>query len=269
MVRKAFAVVGCGTVLLWAGLALAAPTAQQKCDAARVTAWHQYVSCVEKVHEQTDATSFAAHFAPFAKCRHNYFGTWPKLEQRASLLGTSCNPTNNITHPPDPRFTQNLDASNNNTTVTDNLTGLTWEKKNTVVGSPDNANNTYTWSTGTNKEDGSAFTTFLRQVNQPFPVPNVPGSLGGANGWRLPTLAELQTILLDFPCEGGAFGPSCRCPSSPCIDPALGLAGGLCWSATSLAGNPSNAWTVDTGAGVGGRLKTNIGWVRAVRGGLL
>jgi hypothetical protein len=258
VVRKAFAVVVCGT-LLWAGPVLAALTAQQKCAATRVTAWRKYVSCVGKVHaKQTDSTSFAVHFAPFAKCRHKYFGTWPKIEQNASLLGTSCNLTDNSTNPPDPRFTDNGDM-----TVTDNLTGLAWEKKNTVPGSVDNVNNTYTWSTGTNKEDGSAFTTFLRLVNSIDPT--IAPGLGGSNGWRLPTLAEIQTILLDFAC----VGPSCRCPSSPCIDPALGPVGSSCWSATSLAGNPSNAWTMDAnGATFGGRPKTNIGWVRAVRGGL-
>ena len=92
-----------------------------------------------------------------------------------------------------------------------------WEKK-TDDGGINDKDNGYSWSiTGAPyAESGSAFTSFLLTVNV--------GGFAGANGWRLPTVAEVQTILLDFRCTGEGGGPTCRCPSFPCVDPALDFA---------------------------------------------
>ena len=90
----------------------------------------------------------------------------------------------------------------------------------------------------------------------------------------MPTLAELQTIVLDYPCTG-AFGESaCNCPSSPCVafnDP--NTRSNDYWSATSFVLNPGNAWIVSFR--IGGVYATGVGteglvsfYVRAVRGGL-
>jgi hypothetical protein len=46
MKKSSVTIAACAT-LLWAGAVLAAPTAQQKCADARITAWKVYVSCVE------------------------------------------------------------------------------------------------------------------------------------------------------------------------------------------------------------------------------
>ena len=254
MTRYRFVVEGVACVaLLCAGTVLAAPTAQQKCDGARVKAWRTYVSCVENVHARHAVGSLTSTdvYESSARCRHNYFRQWATL-QGAAYTGSTC-----ISN----RFTDNGDQ-----TVTDNLSGLTWEKKSDD-GSIHDKDNSYTWSTGSPfKESGTAFTGFLGTVNG-------GGGFGGANGWRLPTVAELQTILLDFACTGAFGGTQCQCGSTPCIEPALdaiNTCSTFHWSATTYLGYPQGAWIVDFSDGlVGvGYPKNAPSCVRAVRGGL-
>ena len=103
------------------------------------------------------------------------------------------------------RFTDNGDG-----TATDHLSGLVWEKKTNLDGTsntsdPHDADNASSWF--------SAFTSFLVSLNGT--------GFAGQYDWRVPTMVELQTILLDFRCSGDRPGPHCTCPSSPCVDPAL------------------------------------------------
>jgi hypothetical protein len=122
--------------------------------------------------------------------------------------------------------------------VTDNLSGLVWEKKDNAGGVHDK-DNLYSWSTGTNKGDGTAFATFLTGAGTGL---NVAG-FAGAKDWRLPTLAELQTVMFDFTCTGRGGGATCVC-TGPCVDPALDAANtqsGAYWSATSYVPSPSLA----------------------------
>lgn len=238
-------------ILLCTGTALAAPTPQEKCDGARIKAWRTYVSCVELIlaKEAGELPVNPSQFAAFAKCRHTYFKKWATL-QGAAYAGSTCIGS---------RFTDNGDG-----TVTDNLSMLTWEKKvdyDTIpTGNWFDADDLHEWSNGAPwKEDGSAFSSLASDVNL--------GGFGGADGWRLPSLAELQTILLDFPCTAA----SCTCPSAPCIDPALDATNTLLflyWSATSHVSSPT-AWTVQfDGADVDHFVKTSNYAVRAARGGL-
>jgi hypothetical protein len=44
---------------------------------------------------------------------------------------------------------------------------------------------------------------------------NGDGGFGGANGWRLPTLAELQTTMLDYTCTGAGGGATYVCITPP------------------------------------------------------
>jgi hypothetical protein len=209
--------------LLWAGTALAAD-AESKCQAARATAASKYASCQQKAAKRFSEKAFS-------KCRVTYTGTWAKLQKKA-LVGSSCIGA---------RF------ADNGATVTDNLTGLQWEKKANLdffpvpsAFDPHDADNIYTLCLDDNFDfscdnafatDGTAFTDFLLRLNS-------NDCFGGQCDWRLPTRDELQTILAD-PYTGDI------CKTSSCIDPIFGPTQSLTyWSAASYAGYPSNAWGV-------------------------
>lgn len=282
MTRLSLRVVACAT-LLWGGTVLATPTAQQKCDNARVTAWAKYVSCVDAVVAK-DAKGVAfndehsrhgpVEFKAFWKCRHKYFKKWASFQGKAKYAGSTCDQTVPAIGG---RYTDNGDG-----TVTDNLSGLMWEKKDNYDGvenytDPHDADNYYTWSTGSPyKGDGTGFTSFLTDATTGL---NVTG-FAGANDWRLPTLAELQTTMLDFPCVGAGESATCECPV-PCVDPALGVAADTFghWaymSSTSYAPDPVIFWGVDTAGTLPDNFPGYVGTfhkladhsARAVRGGL-
>lgn len=84
--------------LLCVGTALAAPSPQQNCDKARVTAWKTYVSCVDTVVAREAAgpgecivpgipSGCFDGSAAFARCRHTYFKNWTTFQARPSLVG--------------------------------------------------------------------------------------------------------------------------------------------------------------------------------------
>jgi len=138
-------------------------------------------------------------------------------------------------------------------TVTDNLSGLIWEKK-TDDGSDHDWDDLRTWGSSSDGDstnaDGTAFTQFLVNLNN--------AGFAGADDWRLPTLAELQTLV---------SGPY---PCSPCIDPIVGLTqAGFYWTATPLASDPGYAWAVSFVVGSANfNNATALYYARAVRGGL-
>ncbi len=225
-----------GLALLWAGAAGAGMTAEQKCEFKRAKEKGKYEKCVgnwlAKCYGKGECDQ-----EKLSKCRVKYQEKWPKLQK---LTGTTCDA---------PRF---VDSG---VSVTDNLTGLIWEKK-TDDGSDRDVDNVYTWTAADGDdtdEDGTAF-AFLA-------VLNVSLQLDGAFGWRMPTFAELQTILLPelYPCS-----------TSPCVDPIFApTQSGFYWSSTTGADFPGNAWYVFFDfATVGLGSKYGNGYVRAVRAGL-
>ena len=158
-------------------------------------------------------------------------------------------------------------VDNGNGTVTDNYTGLQWETKGGAGGGADFANshdvdNTYTWNTtfGGTDPNGTAFTDFLGKLNNCTSADGstVSAAFAGHCDWRLPTIAELQTILLaPFPCG-----------TSPCLAGVFGpTAASDYWSSTTFPTLPGYAWVVNFGNGtVVGRTLDNAFFVRAVRG---
>jgi len=154
--------------------------------------------------------------------------------------------------------------------VIDLKTDLMWEQKSDDGGVHDK-DNLYGWSTGSGLPDGTAFTDFLAQLNggatgvgncaSADAVTESGGFLGHCD-WRLPSAAELQTILLaPYPCA-----------ASPCIDPVFGptQADGY-WSATthSFPGYSIFGWIASfASGGAAYDSKTLSRSVRAVRGGL-
>jgi hypothetical protein len=140
-----------------------------------------------------------------------------------------------------------------------------WEKK-TNDGTVHDWDNLYAWSTGAPyKETGSLFTSFLDSVNG-------GGGYAGANGWRVPTMAELQSIVLDFPCSGSLGYAGCSC-AVPCIDGMFGLTqpgNFFYWTTTPYLPDPLGVRGVNFNyhGYATTPQKIHSGYVRAVRGGL-
>ena len=106
--------------------------------------------------------------------------------------------------------------------------------------------------------DGTAFTDFLARLNGEVASSLASEQLGGHSDWRLPTSAELQTIL------------DCSLGRPPCIvDPIFDpTAAAAHWSSTSIASLPNSAWNVDFGNGIVMGFNKGIDFrVRAVRRG--
>jgi len=98
---------------------------------------------------------------------------------------------------------------NGDGTITDDSTGLMWEKKDGPRRGADmtvhDVNGVYFWSapgvTGT-EPDGSAFTVFLKFMNEE--------RFAGHSDWRLPTRQELLSIVdaSKYPRINEIFGPT-------------------------------------------------------------
>ncbi len=136
------------------------------------------------------------------------------------------------------RFIDNGDG-----TISDTQTGLMWEKKDDS-GSIHDVDNVYTWSSTFSNPDGTLFTTFLPGVNGNIHDTATEDAsqvsfAGGYSDWRIPTVVELQTILLAaFPCG-----------SSPCVDPIFNT--NCTPGCTSVALDPANACSCTAASGYG------------------
>jgi hypothetical protein len=159
---------------------------------------------------------------------------------------------------------------NGNGTITDTQTRLTWELKDAADGfanydNPHDVDNLYTWSASSVLPDGTAFTEFLGALNT---CTNPYGNDGFAGhcDWRLPTVAELQTI----------FNPDAPgCPAEACTFPGFlptafsndsGTLNGY-WSSISASSRAAEVIGFDYFGGDFPKSQGN--WVRAVRDGLL
>ncbi len=176
---KRFSVAMVATTVLLVHAADAGRTPEQKCQKGRYFAAAKYAQCH---HKATGAFNSGSDFTKFvaatAKCQAKYDATWAKLQKRASGSGATCD---------DERYEDNADG-----TLTDRLTGLQWEQK-TDEGSVHDRDNSYSWSAGGaggSAADGTIYTSLLAAAN------GLSGGtcFAGNCDWRLPTLAELQTI---------------------------------------------------------------------------
>jgi len=171
-------------------------------------------------------------------------------------------------------FTDNGDG-----TITDNTTGLMWEKKDQSGGIHD-WGNTYTWcvdvspvdslcDNGTNEMDGTIVTSFLATLNG-------GSGFAGHTDWRIPNANELESIrnLQNHdPATSSAFNtgcaPSCTVMSCNCTQ------SDFYWSSTTSQAEPFLAWAVHFRIGVlivraaplPDTFKSDSYYARAVRGG--
>jgi hypothetical protein len=154
-------------------------------------------------------------------------------------------------------FTDNGDG-----TITDNVTGLMWEKK-WDDGSIHDKDNGYSWSTGDDNMNGTMVTTFLADLNS-------GGGFAGHTDWRIPSRFELESLLnmevfdpatyseFNNGCTGGCTVTTCSCTGS-----------GFYLSSTTRQTDPNGATGVFfyNGDTMSSLSKTGNFSVRAVRSG--
>jgi hypothetical protein len=223
-------IVALGLTVLTVPVVHAKLTPEQQCEKGRYHAAAKYAQCQDAAFGNDlggafgsdPMSAFMAFNAALSKCRATYASAWTALEKKAAGTGATCDSA---------RFVANLDGD-----ITDNLTGLTWEKKTSF-----NVSDAYIWPQSLTDIDIVIHET-------------------GLGDWRLPTPSELSSIVSEpYPCS-----------TSPCIDPIFGPTGGSYWSSIQVAGFPTLVWFVNFTAG--GTDNTNAVpnalQVRAVRGGL-
>jgi hypothetical protein len=172
--------------------------------------------------------------------------------------------------PPSVKYVDNGDG-----TVTDNTTGLMWEKKlassNAACTSATQASrdarcqqNSYTWTvalTPYTEPTGTLFSDFLEKLNDLKTANDGTATPCFAShcDWRIPTIGELRSIV-------SAAYPTCV--SSPCIDPIFGpTQASFHWSSSSVPSNQDRAWGVyfSDGGVTSGQKSLELS-ARAVRG---
>ena len=158
-------------------------------------------------------------------------------------------------------FTDNGDG-----TITDNTTGLMWEKKSDDGDPIHDKDNTYTWcgaSCGTtNVMDGTITTTFLAALNS-------GGGFAGHTDWRIPNAneqASIRNLETVNPATYSAFNTGCA--ASCTVTTCSCTQSDFNWSSTTYQLSPANAWGVNFSGGLQfAAIKSNNEFVRAVRGG--
>lgn len=274
--------------LAWDGAALAQLTAAQKCEKLKNKAAGRRALCIAKAR----AKEIAGKPFNYAACTTAMADAFTKAETNANSacpkhFGRENDPETGDAAAIEARIVRVFDpdnaipkalsgvrfVDNGDGTVTDTETGLQWEKKVSLdgianSGNPHDADNMYTWNTtpGGTTPNGTAFAYFLASLNDCSWSGLTLAPTGGFAGhcdWRLPTQAELLSIM-----DNGVAG----CGSGgPCIPAIFGpTTTSLYWSSTTDASVPAAAWVVWflNGTTFPYNFKNDSLHVRAVRGGL-
>lgn len=143
-------------------------------------------------------------------------------------------------------------TDNGNGTITDDVTGLTWEKLSDD-GTIHDWDATYNWD--------AAFTKIASLNSAVF---------ANHSDWRLPDRAELETLSvanLDHPATPAAFNSACApgCTATTCNC----TKSNFYWSSTTYNPSTAMAWVIGFAVGnTNSYNKSSLYYVRAVRGGL-
>lgn len=218
-------------------VSLAGPAAAASCQASRARVLQKFEACVTKWRVACFADKAACNNDNLSKCGVTLASKWTKL---AAIDFAPC---------AGERWADNGDGS-----VTDKLTDLVWEQK-TDDSSVHDVDNRYTESTGAPYSgNGTVYSDFLRQLN-------ADAGFAGSNAWRLPSLAELAS-LLERPHP---------CTDAPCLPPALAAnLGSGAYMTTTLTDSlgKDGLWTLyPDDATAAGNFQTSMLGAIAVRGG--
>jgi hypothetical protein len=248
-------------LLLGAGPATAAVSGAQKCEADKLLRTGKYLFCRLKAEARAVKTGQLADYAKcdaalgeaFAKAETKYGVECPTSGDTAAMQGEATAAAGVLAL----RLAGTRWVDNGDGTVTDTATGLMWEQKDDAGGIHDQ-DNLYSWSVSGTAPDGT-ITGFLNALNgTTSDGVTVDGCFAGHCDWRLPTIVELQSLLLEpYPCS--VF---------PCIDPIFGPIAypHFYWSSTADGVDPTLAWDVRFSNGIVGPFSNLTAvYARAVR----
>lgn len=209
-------VVSLASAVLLVGAAVAQGAfTTESCLAEKRKAWGELRRC----QAAEEAKTLEEKATGPGRCQTRFDEELARLDARAAMATVAC------------RYRVNVGSEAG--TLTDYDTGLQWEQK-TDDGSIHDRDNGYLWwdvVTPGYGPNGTLFTVFLGTLNACQSSDGATVTQGGFAGhcdWRVPTIAELRSVV-DDTVEG------CRA-GSPCIDPIFGpTTTGLYWSSTSGA----------------------------------
>ena len=167
------------------------------------------------------STGLVCERYPPAACLDPNWNEWPIPNSQADVTAGAPNLES---------YTDNGDG-----TVTDNVTGLMWQKAVATTTDDAGTYSTYTWA------QAVAYCPTL--------------TLAGHNDWRLPSVIEIMSIV-----DVGRYGPSINDAYFPATSSSW------FWSSSPVAGLPSTVWSVDFNFGLTDRIDVpETFYVRCVR----
>lgn len=249
-------VAAMAVVLAWDGTVLAQLTAAQKCEKAKNIAAAKRAYCTAKERGKEIAgkpfsyTSCTLKMAEaFTKAETNAAGACPTTGDAARIEARISGVFSPTTAIPKALSGGVRWVDNGDGTVIDTLTGLQWEKKDSLdgavsLGNAHDADNEYTWTAtaGGTLPNGTAFTDFLGKLNNcSYDGTTYSGGFAGHCDWRLPWFMELQSLAgCSFP-----FTPPCF-PLEAIFGPTAGANDWSddYWTSSTYYLDPAQVWVL-------------------------